>query len=161
MRRLIIDGYNLMYAMPGVPKGRRGKLEDARDHLVRKISKIARKRRIYTIVVFDGVQDDVLPMEAGINQWVQTRFSPPHKKADTIIVELVQSNPSPRSLMVVSSDKAVLREVTHAGAKTMTSEEFADLLEPRLRRKPEPPEEEKPEMTEADLEVWRRVFNKS
>ncbi len=160
MHKIIIDGYNLLYAMPGLLKYRKRKLETARERLLNKLAAVGKRRRTFIVVVFDGVQDEILPTTDGINKWVQVRFSPPHKKADLIIVELAQAEARPRSCTVVSSDKAVIREVASTGMKTMTSEDFALILEPKRRLESEPEEPPKPEMTPADLEVWKRVFGR-
>ena len=161
MRKIIIDGYNLMYAMPDLLKYRKRKLETARERLVKKLAALGKRRKTNIIVVFDGVQDEIIPAVEGINKWVQVRFSPPHKKADTIIVELAEAERNPRSCTVVTSDKAIIREVIHAELKTMSSEEFVLVLDPKRRHQPEYEEEQKPEMKPADIEVWRRVFNRS
>ncbi len=160
MHKLIIDGYNLIYSMPGLNKNRKRKLESARDALLRKIGDFAQRRRTNVTVVFDGQQDEIMPVEASVNKWVQVRFSPWHKKADIIIVELAQLESNPKAVTVVTSDRAIIREIIHAGLKTMKSEEFAHLLEPKRRPQDEEEEGPKPEMSPTDLEVWRRVFKK-
>ncbi|NQU28311.1 MAG: NYN domain-containing protein [Candidatus Marinimicrobia bacterium] len=160
MRKIIIDGYNLIYSMPGLMKFRKRKFQMAREGLLRKIAQVGKKRKTFMVVVFDGKEDEIIPDEEGINEWVQVRYSPHYKKADTIIVELAQAERNPRSCTVVTSDKAIIREVLHAGMKTISSEDFAQILDPKLRPHPEMQEEQKPEMNPADMEAWRSVFGR-
>ncbi len=157
--KLIIDGYNLIHAIPGMLDSSRDNLEKSREKLLDMIVAFSERRNLDIIVVFDGIQDDVISLEAPISQNVQVRFSPPHKKADTIIIELIQAQNNPKACSVVSSDKAVARGIKYWGSKSITSQEFIKILHQKKGRS-NPPEEKKPEMKPVDMEVWRRIFKK-
>ncbi|MFH1850806.1 MAG: NYN domain-containing protein [Candidatus Neomarinimicrobiota bacterium] len=157
-QKLIIDGYNLIHATPGLLKYQKRSLEKARERLIAIVAPFSKRRKLQVIIVFDGVQDDIIPMESAVSRWVQVRFSPPHKKADTIIIELIQAEPNPRRCTVVTSDRAVANGVKYYGTTTVKSEDFARLLEPRRNSTTAENAEQKPEMAPGDLEVWKRVF---
>ncbi len=158
-QKIIIDGYNLIYAIPGLLDSKTHNLEASREKLLAMVVAFARRRKADIIVVFDGVQDEIISLEESIARNVQVRFSPPHKKADTIILELIQAENNPRSCTVVSSDKAVSRGIKYWGSHSLSSEQFLELLHPRKKQAANH-DEVKPTMKSSDLEVWRRIFKK-
>lgn len=98
-RRVIIDGYNVA----GVLHGAHFSTRDARDDVVRRADRIARRSSADVIVVFDGSDEEGRSYFRS-PEGVSVRFSR-GETADDAIVELVTANPS--RTVVVSNDREV------------------------------------------------------
>ncbi|WP_241005129.1 NYN domain-containing protein [Nocardioides sp. zg-1228] len=111
--RLVIDGYN-------VTKERwpTASLEAQRSRLVAALGALVARTGAETTVVFDAAESTVrtaMPAPRG----VRVVFSPPGVIADDVIRQLVAAEPRGRVVVVVTGDRAVARDVTREGARTM------------------------------------------
>ena len=70
--------------------------------------------------MFDGAD---LTHPPGVNapRGVRVRFSPPGVIADDLIRQLVQAEPTGRSVIVVSTDREVAESITKMGARSVAS----------------------------------------
>ena len=59
---------------------------------------------------------------------VRVMFSPAGVIADDVIRDEVQRLPATRSVVVVTNDQEIVRDVRAMGANTMASEQLVDLL---------------------------------
>lgn len=112
---LIVDGYNVSKtAWPAVP------LDQQRARLTSGLAALVGGRAVETTVVFDGAD---LAHPPGVNapRGVRVRFSPPGVIADDLIRQLVQAEPTGRSIIVVSTDREVAETVTKMGARSVAS----------------------------------------
>lgn len=119
---LIVDGYNVSKeAWPSAA------LEQQRARLVAGLAGLVSGKGIETTVVFDGadlLHTPMVPSPRG----VRVRFSPPGVTADDVIRQLVNAEPSGRSVVVVSTDREVAESVSKVGARSVASVALVALL---------------------------------
>lgn len=114
----IIDGNNLMPHVRAV----------TRKELLEKAALFARAERVKVSVIFDGVEDQSFPDGArfkGINVFYSKGFA----DADSRIKSIVESSKNRRTLIVVSSDNALINFCRARGAKIIRSPEFCRKIE--------------------------------
>lgn len=119
--RLIIDGYNLMYADDAL-NGRRDELATARQRLVRRIEQAAAGMAAKITVVFDGRESgrDVALDAPNL----EVLFSPGNRTADGVIEQMVNDAAQPERILVVTSDGIEQRLVSVFGASVISCREF-------------------------------------
>jgi len=119
---LVIDGYNVTKtAWPGSP------LESQRDRLLAGLAPLAARSGAQVTVVFDAAETVSRPL-VNPPRGVRVLFSPAGVIADDVIRQLVAAEPSGRSLVVVSSDREVVRDVSRSGARTAAAPALSRLL---------------------------------
>lgn len=157
---IIVDGYNLLHKVADIAALAGTDLELARERLESRLLGYRSGRDVRLTVVFDGSAagtGGATPVPG-----IEVVFSRAPEKADEVIVGLVRRHSHPRSVTVVSSDAAVVRQARDFGAKTMAGEEFAALLvETPGRHGPKAPAAApggKPEMRPGDVGEWERFF---
>lgn len=139
--RILIDGYNLMYAMgllgkrlgpDGLRKVRHRFLTDLADAL-------GAVDAYQTTVVFDAsAPPGNAPAETS-HKGLTVLFASNEASADDRIERLIAAHTSPKSLTVVSSDQRIRQAAARRKAKALTTDEFWTLLESRKRGKPDEP----------------------
>ena len=113
--RLLIDGYNLLYATGalGVVGGRGGpkELMQARQRLLSQLAKnLTEEQRRATEIVFDSRRGDSDKADAGHSVHSMTvTFSIGYESADELLEHLIRHHSNPRRLTVVSSDQRIQR----------------------------------------------------
>jgi uncharacterized protein len=136
--RWLIDGYNLMHAQ-GVLTGkvvgrdtfrrlRRWFLNDLADAL-------GAERALETTVVFDASAPPADFTLESVHKGLTVVFALEDENADARIERLVAQHSAPKSLTVVSSDRRIRQAATRRRAKSLTADEFLDLIERLKRRK--------------------------
>src|SRR5690242_13106530 len=108
---VLIDGYNLLYAL-GWVRGRRGgpaALEKARRHLLGLLSGAYGAEAATVTVVFDAAKAPAGVADSEIYQGVHVRYAVRHEQADDLIEEVIRQDSAPRQLTVVSDDHRLQR----------------------------------------------------
>lgn len=126
IRRLIIDGYNLLYRDPALHPGRARDLQTAREQLIRKIDRLADALAERVEIVFDGRAASHEQVKTGK---VRLIYSPAHKTADTVIEQIVHTAPAPEEICVVTTDRPERETVAARDAQTMSCISFIEWLE--------------------------------
>lgn len=148
----LIDGHNLIGKTAGLS------LADPDDEaeLVRRIQQYCRRHRRRATVVFDagivGGRSRALSAPE-----VEVLFAPAGRRADDIIQERLRKARDPAGWIVVSSDREIQRIARQAGARVVSSEEFAAAM-----RSPPPAPQEKraPQMSEDEIREWLDLFRR-
>ena len=115
---LLIDGHNL------IPHtGLRLDDPDDEQKLIELLrGYLARVQKKGTVIFDRG-------LPGGASRWssqtLEVRFAPAPKTADDLIRDRLHREKNPRGLTVVSGDRAVADEARRAGARVMSSAEFA------------------------------------
>jgi len=139
--RLLIDGYNVMYALgllgkrlgpDGFRKVRTRFLNDLADAL-------GAVEAHLTTVVFDAADPPADLPRATTHKGLSVVFAVDDENADERIVRLIAEHSSPRTLAVVSSDHHIRRAATRRKARSLTADAFLAELDARKRRKPVEP----------------------
>ncbi|HRW38218.1 MAG TPA: NYN domain-containing protein [Aquihabitans sp.] len=113
---LVVDGYNLARtAWQGLA------LEEERRRTVELVEEVQARSGARATVVFDGRDEVVGPVAS---RRVQVRFSATGQTADDAIVALLDALPDDGPVVVVSSDRAVGRDVRARGATVLSSPAF-------------------------------------
>jgi len=133
--RTVVDGYNLIHAMPELARLVGNDLERARDVLVAKLAVYRSGRGVRVTVVFDG-RGTYVPQTRPPGG-IEVVFSRAPQTADAKIKTMLSLEKSPKSWTVVTSDNSIVLFARDFGAKTIPSAEFAAQLGP-VRQSPAP-----------------------
>lgn len=154
----LIDGHNLIPKIAGL------NLSDADDEerLLARLQEFCRRQRKRVEVFFDNA-----PLGSPRQQrlgWVTAHFVPQGRSADQAIRQrLSKLGREARTWTVVSSDGQVRSAARAAGARLLSAEQFASLLNTTLSNLSSRPsqaaaEEEPAGMSAEELEEWLRLF---
>ncbi|MET1058991.1 MAG: NYN domain-containing protein [Nocardioides sp.] len=120
--RLIIDGYNVSKtAWPS------STLEAQRARLMGALAPLVSRVGAETTVVFDAASSTTRPPVAA-PRGVRVIFSPLGVIADDVIRDLVDVEPAGRTVVVVTSDAELARDVAKAGARPVASASLVALV---------------------------------
>jgi predicted RNA-binding protein with PIN domain len=123
---LLIDGYNLLHVTEifGAP-GKGTDLHRSRLALLDFLTAaIGERMRRQSTIVFDATgAPPGLPRILN-HGGITVHFARRHSDADELIEELLEQHPTPRELLVVSSDHRVQRAARHKGASFVNSEKW-------------------------------------
>jgi predicted RNA-binding protein with PIN domain len=113
----LIDGYNLMYALPEIPAGT---LEQKREAVLALVLRHALLGKNQMTVVFDSRQGLGDNARKGSVHVVFTAGG----TADDWISDRVRAVDNPRTVVVVTNDKGIHQMIHGTGAKAMEIPEF-------------------------------------
>jgi len=165
---LLIDGYNLLHMLGWIDCRRGPKaLEQARWRLVRFLAGVlSPTERAGTTVVFDAAQPPPLTARTLQAEGITVRFAVGYRNADELLEELIEQAKTPRSYVVVSSDRRVQRAALRRQMKAVdcwTWYEQQLAKRPPIHRPATPTAEARPPWThlplsESEVDRWLRVF---
>ena len=127
---LIIDGYNVMHALP-MEKEWPGKAsKDRRSFFVEKVRTYLGARNHRATLVFDGAKggDDMGGHET--HGRLEVLYSRRGEEADDVIKQMIEESGNPREVLVVSSDKGISGFVRSLGASVAGAHELVQRLMP-------------------------------
>jgi uncharacterized protein len=160
---ILIDGYNLLHHSGLLPRRLGpGGLERARRALLGTLGGLLTPdEAAQTVIVFDAKESPIDGSEKEQFQGIQVRYAVEYDEADELLEELIRRDPTPKKLLVVSSDLRVRRAARRRRAQSEASETWFDSLQQR-RRTPghsaRPPEKPDPISDEVDVDYWLRNF---
>jgi len=119
----LIDGYNLLYALPHLPAG---SWQEKRQALLTFLKERRPQGNNAVTVVFDSREGlgDQFQEEA-----LRVIFTA-GETADDRLIEMVRKAPNPRTLVVVSNDKGIQAMIRGTGAKFVSATEFLKTAAP-------------------------------
>lgn len=127
MDTIVIDGYNVIYAIPILRKKilKHGPRE-AREELIDMCLKYKSRRKDISCIyiVFDGgkYQTDI---DINNIQDVRVLFSKGKREADDVIIEIIKKSKNPRDYIVVSSDNYVCNNSRTHSVRVMSPTAFS------------------------------------
>lgn len=141
--RLLIDGYNLLFALGWTPvrKPRPSDsevtLRQCRDRLSAELAgRLPRSMVGKSVVVYDSADTrNGLPIHQ-YSRGTHLYFSVAYNSADEALQEILQYHPSPKQLLLISSDHAVQRKATARGARCIESEDWEEAIQVFLDKDP-------------------------
>ena len=157
---VIIDGYNVIYAIDAVrPHGSPKSSAAEREKFLLLLGHYAAISRQDLTVVFDGGPGRHPPKSPPRLQLV---FSG-HRSADSRIKEMVEKSSYAREIAVVSSDREIRTFVKRYGAKSVSAKAFASELKKTLREKSQMESKAEPRDRmvgpgESDRDFWLDYF---
>jgi hypothetical protein len=119
---LIIDGYNLMGVMEGIPE----ELECAREDLLDTLASYRHQKPYAMTVVFDGWQHDWPVEQHERRGGIDVIYSKRGEKADQVIQRMARHYG--KACAVVTSDREIIQVARTYGAFVLEAWEFAAKL---------------------------------
>jgi predicted RNA-binding protein with PIN domain len=141
----LVDGNNLLGRLGG----------GTREGLVTELCEVARRKRKRLTVVFDGPPDPGRPKVQGFGDVTVVYAAP--RSADEEIVRRIREARDPRSVTVVTDDRALASAVAAAGARLSGIEIFERDASARMRA-PAPADTGKP-VAAGNPKDWERWFS--
>lgn len=156
-QHLIIDGYNVILRIKKVSLDENA-LSIARQELFHKLQAFRGTKNLQMTLVFDGQQIydiNSQPKVAGI----RVVFSKPPQKADELIVDLIDSEKNPRTVVLITSDRGLMHLAKLRGCECWSVEQF---LNRQTSQKSEYSYREKYEtrLTSEEVEEWMALFSR-
>jgi uncharacterized protein len=149
----LIDGNNLIYALADAGRnvGRIG--------LCQLLGPLLEEWTV--TIIFDGPPPPE-PMARQIEQTGITVEYSPGRPADEVVIEHIGANSAPRRLTVVSTDREIRQAARHRRCKSVTSQDFAILLDKLAQRPPRRGASEPAEKTDGlcgkHVDEWMKEF---
>jgi len=156
----IIDGYNVMFAIPSLEKLLDEDARKAREELEKLVNLYWRSAQNTTAtIVYDSrsVPDHFDDLRTGDQPAVV--YAGSLKSADDYIISQAENLRSP-SVTVVSKDKRIISRARKSGCQTMEPMAFMKLIRKNSRgRKGETPSKyDQKNMSENDIQEWLDIF---
>lgn len=155
MKKIYVDGYNLIFRIPTLSRVQRESPARAREMLSSLLQRYAASKKTEMYVVYDSRERETGEQRFLAGYRFEEIFV---KDADRYLRNITEKNAENQDITVVSSDiNDVVRPAKAYGAKVMTAEEFFRLLENCERRSKTQPEKPPPPTGE-ELEQWLEIF---
>ena len=164
---LLIDGFNLIYKFPDL-EGQMyySQLNSARAGLLEKLKEYQSIKKIAIRVVFDGKKDKSVETVREKVGKIDVYYSLDYS-ADHLIKQFIKKDVNPKMTTVVTSDKDIIFYINRFGAKHITSEKFADIMnaaQAELLEEQESKrvtaEKENPAVSDDEVSYWMGLFKK-
>ena len=147
----LVDGNNVMAERVGwhrdKPRARRRLMDD--------LAQFARLKRVRVSVVFDGAPEEQFADGASY-KGVRVFYAERGSNADERIKRMVESERERRTLIVVTSDRALADYVRRCGSQVARSGEFRKRMEETLAETSHQSTEGPP--ADGELDDWMRYF---
>jgi predicted RNA-binding protein with PIN domain len=160
----LIDGYNLLHALGGMPSGRLGPtgLDKARLRLLGLLRAVYGEEAPRVTVVFDAAGARPGATEVHDYHGIEVRFAVRQPEADDLIEQLIGSDSAPKKLHVVSDDHRIQQAARRRHCQVLGCEAYLAELNRHCRRhRPHAPADThvKPErLSEAETRHWLEEF---
>lgn len=152
----IIDGYNLLHAIPKVDEST-GLITDLQ--LCRIVDNYLKQTSNSGEIIFDGTGP---PDKTGFDNLnrLEISFAGLNTDTDTIIEDKIRVSTAPKRLIIVSSDRRIRKAARARKAISVKSEEFWDNLSKQLsiKRPKKEPGAKRYGLSESETEQWLDYF---
>ena len=149
----IVDGYNLIHAIPSLKKLLMHDAFQAREQLAHLVSRLTFKRKFRCTIVFDGVKPPE-PRPSPTHSPVHIIFSSP-LSADAKIKSMIEQSKNRSQLVVISSDREILDFAKVCSAETHTSKHFSNLL---FEEPDKGEEKDAGTLSKSQVDEWMKIF---
>ena len=151
----IVDGYNLLFKLPGKHQS----LEIKRRSLLELLEKQISEFNLSVTIVFDGAQRDPLMSIRGHFKSMEVVYTAANQTADDYIFDSIAANP--RCHIVVTSDRDLATKCKALGAQTLSIPDFLSSLvtkhhKRKARNAPFPAFQD----SQADIDRLLKIFEK-
>ncbi|MBQ8827867.1 MAG: TetM/TetW/TetO/TetS family tetracycline resistance ribosomal protection protein, partial [Clostridia bacterium] len=124
VERIIIDGYNVIFAWKKLKHAAEKSLESAREDLINIIVNYASFVKINTVIVFDAYRATGNTGSEFTNGNVTVVYTKEKETADTYIEKLLAGKKKTETVRVVTSDAQIQLSAVHSGVLRMSASEF-------------------------------------
>lgn len=149
----IIDGYNLIHAIPALKKTLAHNGESARELLIHSIGQLTHQKKFRCTIVFDGSTPDNSKKQSA-HAPVHVIFSSP-QTADAKIKQMIEHSKNRSLLVIISSDREILNFAQVCSCQSHSSNYFANLLSESgesITEKSDTP------LTKSQIDEWLKIF---
>ena len=126
MQHYIIDGYNVIHAIPTLKKTLAHNAESSRELLIHSVAQLTHKKKFRCTIVFDGTAPANSPRQSP-HAPVHVIFSFPFS-ADAKIKTMIEHSKQRPQLVIISSDNEIMNFAKVCSCQTHTSKYFSNLL---------------------------------
>ncbi|UCH85496.1 MAG: NYN domain-containing protein [Candidatus Latescibacterota bacterium] len=156
-QKVIVDGYNVIYADDRLRRFAIKNMERARKEFVGLLRSYVEAKRIQVTVVFDG-RGSLADADAVIPGKLQVVYSPRGQTADDLIISTVRGAANPQSYLVVTSDRThIIPVVRGLGCQVLGARRFLERIASAEPDDPRPADE-KPDPISDDTDYWMDKF---
>lgn len=156
MIMFIIDGHNLLHAIPKVDEST-ALISDLQ--LCRIVDSYLKRTGNKGEIIFDGTGP---PDKTGFDNMsrLEISFSGLNTDTDTIMEDKISASTAPKRLVIVSSDRRIRKAARTRKATSLKSEEFWNNLTKQLsiKRPKKEPGEKRYGLSESETEQWLDYF---
>lgn len=164
---MLIDGFNLIYKFPDLEAMMYvSQLNAARAGLLGKLKEYQKIKKVAISVVFDGKKDKTIETTSERIGKIDIYYSLDYS-ADYLIKQFIKKDINPKMTTVITSDKDIIFFINRFGAKNITSEKFAEIVNTTideyyagLELQKVTAEKENPSVTEEEISYWQKLFRK-
>jgi predicted RNA-binding protein with PIN domain len=149
----LIDGNNVMAQHVGWHRDKRA----ARRRLLDELAQFAKDRHATIAVVFDGAPEAHFA-DGATYKGVRVFYAERGSNADERIKQFVEAARDRRTLLVVTSDRALGEYVRRCGARLLRSGEFRQRMEESSLKHAAEQEDNQAPIPGKDLDEWMRYF---
>ncbi len=152
---IIIDGYNFIFRIYNF---KYTELQKARERFLLRLQNYIEKKKVRIEVVFDS-QENEYSSTVSSKKGLKVVFC---QDADDYIREIVNNSQRKASILVVSEDEGILRDVRECGVKIKSPSEFDMLLNKGIQKRRKFLDDEKPSpesMSEGEVSTWLEEFS--
>lgn len=132
-RILIIDGYNLLYAIPGLDRLAEEDLSYARELLIQIVENYAAYDGSETLLVFDAYKVKEGRGSEEFANTVKVIYTKESETADAYIESYCHRAPKSDRLRLVTSDALIQLSALRAGVQRISSREFSEELKAKAK----------------------------
>jgi len=154
--KIIIDGWNLAWKIPGIAVYIPDNLERARIQLNLMLKNHFQKRHVQFKVIYDGKPGIVT--QKGYDRSVETTFSCDPDKADHLISQFIHRQKNPGQWTVITSDRELAGRVRNLGAQTVDSDSFLKKIQHSAPDDTEIASKTDPNLKPDELDFWLDKF---
>jgi predicted RNA-binding protein with PIN domain len=149
----LIDGNNVMAQRVGWHRDKAA----ARRGLLDELAVFAGVKRVKVVAVFDGAPEEFFK-DGSSYRGVRVFYAERGSNADERIKQLVEASRERRTLIVVTSDRALSEYVRRCGAQTLRSGEFRRRLAEAAHEASTPNTQQNETIDGGELKGWLRYF---
>ena len=157
-QKIVVDGYNVIYADDELRRIAVKDLERARREFLSRIAGYVIGKELKVTVVFDG-RGGMTEAETIVPRKLEAIYSAHHQSADELIISMIATSRNPRSYIVVTSDRAhISPAVAECGCRVIASKAFLERLSGKSDSSSKKEEEDKPHPGAEDMDYWLDRF---
>ncbi|MFZ4621142.1 MAG: NYN domain-containing protein [Bacteroidota bacterium] len=149
----IIDGYNVVHAIPSLKKTLLHDAVSARELFIHSVAQLTHTKKFRCTIVFDGTTPAATSKQSS-HAPVHVVYSSP-LSADARIKQMIEHSKNRSLLVIISSDREILNFAKVCSCQTHTSNHFANLLagsSDTVTEKSDAP------LTKSQVDEWLKIF---
>lgn len=159
-QKIVVDGYNVIYADDSLRRHALRDMERARREFLERIKTYLKEKQVQVTVVFDG-RGGIADSETIVPGKLHVVYSARNQTADDLIISMISRSSNPQAFLVATSDKAHIRPaVAKLGCSVIGAMGFLKRISQGGSAGPGKEIDEKPKADGADIDYWLSEFEK-